>query len=69
MAYKIIVRKNYKDNRRYWKPGDLLEDQNGNHLAFDNIDDTVAYIREHAGDAAYNDKVLDFWPDISETTR
>ena len=62
--YKIIVRKNYKDNRRYYKPGDLLEDGNGNHLAFDTITDTVAYIKERAGEANYDGKVLDWWPEI-----
>ena len=62
--FKIIVRKNYKDNRRYYKPGDLLEDGNGNHLAFDTIDDTVTHIKEHAGEHIYNEKVLDWWPEI-----
>jgi len=59
--YKIIVRKNYKDNRRYYKPGDLLEDGNGNHLAFDTITETAAYIKELA---PYDAKVLDWRPEI-----
>ena len=60
--YRIIVRKNYKDcHQRYYKPGDLLEDGNGNHLAFDTITDAVAYIKECAG---YDARVLDWWPEI-----